>query len=262
MTLATIDHDLCDREGACIDACPRMLFLRGEGSFPVERPDAQSLCIQCGQCVAVCAKGALTNHLMEGKEFLEKADLNRGADQLAWIMKARRSVRAYRHRPVDKAVFRELFDVVRYAPTGSNTQKLWWIATLEPENTRVLARLGLDWMRRTYYPDSTDEDWAGGVDPVLRGAPHVALCCAPEDYPGAKTDAVIALTHLDLLAASRGLGTCWAGVFLKAVGGWPPLAEALSLPPGQKVFGAMMLGYPRFDFRLVPPRKPAAVDWR
>lgn len=262
MDLVTIDKGLCDREGACIDCCPYAILLRGKDGYPVEREDAASLCIRCGQCVSVCAKGALTNHHFAGKEFVEKASLNRAVDPLAYAMKTRRSARGFHSRPVDKIVLKALFDVVRYAPTANNSQKLWWVVTLEAEGTRTLGSLALDWMRRTYYPDSLDEAWAGDADPVLRGAPHLLLCCAPEDYRWGATDSAIAVTHLDLLAASRGLGTCWAGVFLRAVEGWPPLAEALGLPPGQKAFGGLMLGYPRYDYRLVPPRKPSAVDWR
>lgn len=262
MTLVTIDSDLCDREGACIDSCPHGLLLRGPDGFPVEREDAASLCIRCGQCVSVCAKGALTNHLLTGQEFLDKSSLDRAADPLVYAMKTRRSVRAFKRRPVDKAVLKSLFDVVRYAPTANNSQKLWWIVTLETEGTRNFAALGLDWLRKTYFPDGLDGAWEGDADPVLRGAPHLLLCCAPEDYRWAATDCAIAVTHLELLAASRGLGTCWSGVFLRALEGWPPLAEALCLPPGQKVYAGLVLGYPRFEYRLVPPRKPAAVNWR
>lgn len=262
MALVTIDKELCDREGACIDSCPHALLSRGKDGFPVERDDAATLCIRCGQCVSVCGKLALTNHLLEGQEFLEKSSLDRAADPLVYAMRTRRSVRAFKPRAVDKAVLKGLFDVVRYAPTANNSQKLWWIVTLETENTRNLASLGLEWVRRTYFPDGLDEAWAGDPDPVLRAAPHLVLCCAPEDYRWGLTDCAIALTHLELLAASRGLGTCWAGVFLRALEDWAPLAEALDLPPGQKVCGGLMLGYPRFEYRLVPPRKPAAVNWR
>lgn len=262
MTLVSIDRDLCDRDGACLDSCPHTLLLRGKDGFPAERGDAASLCIRCGQCVSVCAKGALTNHLLEGKEFLDKSTLARAADPLGYTMLTRRSVRAFKRCAVDKAVFKSLFDVVRYAPTANNSQKLWWIVTLETEGTRNLAALGLDWLRKTYFPDDLGEAWEGDEDPVLRGAPHLLLCCAPADYRWAATDSAIAVTYMELLAASRGLGTCWTGVFMRALEGWPPLVEALGLPPGQKVFGGLTLGYPRYEHRLVPPRKPAAVNWR
>ncbi|MDQ7833983.1 MAG: nitroreductase family protein [Humidesulfovibrio sp.] len=262
MALVTIDLALCDREGACIDSCPHGLLLRGQDGLPVERVGAASHCIRCGQCVSVCSKSALTNHLLAGQEFQDKSTFDRAADPLAYIIKTRRSVRAFQKRAVDKTVFKSLFDLVRYAPTANNSQKLWWLVTLEAESTKNFAALALEWLIRSYYPNELEKPWEGDADPVLRGAPHVVLCCAPEEYRWGATDAAIAVTHVELLAASRGLATCWAGIFIRALEGWPPLLEALALPPGQKVFGGLMLGYPRFNHRLVPPRKPAAIGWR
>ena len=34
-----------------------------------------------------------------------------------------------------------------------------------------------------------------------------------------------------------------------------PLADMLDLPPGHKVYGALMAGYPKYRFFRLPPRK-------
>ncbi|MDR3640205.1 MAG: nitroreductase family protein [Humidesulfovibrio sp.] len=261
MPLITIDERLCTQEGACIDACPAALLKRGEHSYPVEIEGAYKACIRCGHCVAVCRPGALANDALPREGFEEIADLKTESDPLAFVMRTRRSIRAFREKPVPRTELKALFEVVRHAPTSNNTQSLWWIVTSDRDQTKALADLARRWMRRAYWPEIPEDQWPDD-DPVLRGAPHLALCCAPEASRSSQVDAAIAVTHLDLLAASRGIGTCWTGVFLRAIEGWPPLLEALSLPPGQKVFGGLILGYPRHPFRLVPPRKPSAVDWR
>lgn len=219
-------------------------------------------CIRCGECVAVCPHGALQNKHFEFSDFQPISSLQRDVDPVAYVMRTRRSVRAFREQAVPLADLKALFDVVRYAPTNRNSQELWWIVTTGRSETKAFADLARTWMRRSYWPDAPDSYWQEDDDPVLRGAPHLALCCAPADSKWGYTNAAIALTHLDLLAASRGIGACWAGVFMRAVDDWPPLAEAVNLPPGQKIFGALFLGYPKFPFSFVPPRKPSAVDWR
>lgn len=262
MSMLTINKDRCQRDGACIDCCPYGLIVRDAAGFPVSRSEVEGLCIRCGHCVAVCGAGALANHFLDDQVFQPLADLDRAADPLAFAMRTRRSVRGFQQRPVERWVLKDILDVARYAPTANNSQKLWWVVVLEQEQMRRLAELAKEWMRQVYFPDHEGDVWPPGVDPVLRGAPHLLLCCAPADYPWAATDCAIAATHVDLLASARGLGTCWAGVFLRAAEGSPALAEALALPPGQKAYSALMLGHPRYDFTLVPPRKPLAVDWR
>ena len=74
-------------------------------------------------------------------------------------------------------------------------------------------------------------------------------------------DTALALSYLELYAPVSGLGTCWAGYFYSAVNAYPPLFEALSLPAKHKAFGAMMVGYPKFRYQRLVPRKPPKVNW-
>jgi len=261
MGILSIDRELCQREGACVDVCPYALLRCGEDGVPVEVAGAEAACILCGHCVAVCRSGALTHNQLDRATFVELDGLDR-TDALAYAMRARRSVRAFRAGDVPRAELAALFELVRMAPTANNSQKLWWIVTTGREQTAGLARLAARWMHRAFYPKHAAPPWGEDGDPALRGAPHLALCCAPADYAWGATDAAIAATHLELLAFSRGLGTCWAGVFLRAACGSAELAEALALPEGQKIYAALMLGRPRHPFRLAPPRNPAAIDWR
>lgn len=76
-------------------------------------------------------------------------------------------------------------------------------------------------------------------------------------------DCVFALAHLDLAAHSFGLGTCWAGILMSGATAYQPLAKALALLPGHRLYGAVMLGYPKFRYhRIPPPRDQARITWR
>ena len=104
--------------------------------------------------------------------------------------------------------------------------------------------------------------WDAGVDRILRGAPHVIVAFAHQDDRTAPAACTIAQTYLELAAHALGLGACWAGYFNAAANMWPPLQETLGLPQGHVSFGAMMVGYPRFKYHRIPPRRTARIKWR
>jgi nitroreductase len=77
----------------------------------------------------------------------------------------------------------------------------------------------------------------------------------------APVDCAIALTYLELAAKAHGLGSCWAGLLTRAVGLYAPAAEFLNLPDSNKVYGAVMLGYPKYRYQRIPKRNDIKVKW-
>lgn len=130
--VATIEIDLsrCERDGLCISECPVFIFQRGPDKFPVVDQQAAERCIDCGHCMAVCPPGVIS---MNGRTAADMIPLDAGlavdptgAEQ---PMRARRSVRRFRRKPVDRDTIRRCIDVARYAPSGMNTQPCtgsWW----------------------------------------------------------------------------------------------------------------------------------------
>jgi nitroreductase len=102
--------------------------------------------------------------------------------------------------------------------------------------------------------------WDRGVDYICRGAPHLAIAHGPRDW--GLTDGAIALTYLEMLAPSFGVGACWAGYLTGASNNYEPLKRELALADGHVVAGALMLGYPVHRFHRIPNRQPLKVQWR
>lgn len=153
---------------------------------------------------------------------------------------ARFSVRAYRPDPVPEALLEELLETVRLAPSACNRQ---------PFRVVVLPTKGREGDLLRIYP----KPWFVQAPLVL------AVCAVPAEawtrsrYDGwsaAETDATIAMDHLLLAAADRGLGTCWVAAF-------DPVAarEVLALPDGIVPVAFTPLGWPA-DVPAPKERRP------
>lgn len=53
----SINPELCNLCGMCIDICPQRVFDREDHSVIVARPED---CMECGACMLNCQQGALT----------------------------------------------------------------------------------------------------------------------------------------------------------------------------------------------------------
>jgi nitroreductase len=201
-----------------------------------------------------------------------RRELSPGPEQVEQFLKSRRSIRVFKPEPVPRDALAKLIDIARYAPSGSNRQPVQWLVVESPELVKRLSWLVTDWMRVAIAetPEMADRlplhrmtrALERGIDPILRGAPHVILAHAPKDQPSAQQDGLIALTYLELAAYSLGLGACWAGFLYFAVTSYRPMREALQFPPGNHCLGAMMIGYPKHGFRRIPLRNEPEIIWR
>lgn len=274
MSLFSIDQKKCKRDGICAAECPPQIIVqRDRKSFPSLEENGEDFCINCGHCVAVCPHGALTLSTMSPADCppIQK-NLLPDADALKHFLQARRSIRRYKTKPVSRKLMKELIDAARYAPTGSNSQKVHWTVFQNPGDVHRLAGLTIDFMK-TMLPLFTDElmarrfrriveAWDNGIDRVLRSAPHLIVVHSPVDVSIPAADCAIALTFLELYARTKGLGTCWAGYLTTAAGLHEPMMKALDLPAGHKCFGAVMLGYPQYGYYRIPKRNEALITWR
>jgi nitroreductase len=183
--------------------------------------------------------------------------------ELSDVIRRRHMVRSFSDRPLDGGLVASLLDDVGRIPTAGNTQGVAWLVLTGPEQTEVY------WRHTTTEPwRARSRRWAG-----MRRAPVVALSLAsPAAYVtrygepdkagsglgpveagegGAAAwpvpywfgDAAFATMLLLLRAAEAGVGAGFLGNFR----GEEPLLAALGVPPGWRLFGAVMLGHPAGD---------------
>ncbi|MDY7032169.1 MAG: nitroreductase family protein [Thermodesulfobacteriota bacterium] len=165
-----------------------------------------------------------------------------------------------------------MIDLARYAPTGHNSQSVEWLVLGNRGELKHLAEITIEWMRwmldnmsefaLSFHMNRAIRKWEEGNDVILRGAPIVMVAHAAKNDHMASTSSTIALSYLELAATSMGLGCCWAGYFHAAATTFPLMMEALQLPDGHQCMGAMMVGYPKFNFHRLPLRNQPEIIWR
>jgi nitroreductase/NAD-dependent dihydropyrimidine dehydrogenase PreA subunit len=274
MSFLTVDQDKCKRDGVCAAECPlNLIVLKEPNSFPSSINDAEQLCISCGHCAAVCPNSAISVNTVNA---IECSPTNPGLlpthEQVQHFLKSRRSIRSFSDKTVDRNTLGKLIDIASYAPSGHNQQPVHWLVIEDKNKVQRIAGLVVNWMR--YLIDNMPElavsmhveticsAWEQGRDRICREAPHLIIAHAPEDLTASQGSCTIALSYLELAAYSMGIGACWAGYVGTAAGSFPPLIQELALPDGHKAFGAMMLGYPKYRYHMIPPRIAPRIIWR
>ena len=274
MSFLTVDQTKCKRDRICAAECPaRLIVFRELDAFPSSVKRAEQFCLRCGHCVAVCPHQAISVKTVNSVDCVPvDPGLLPAPAQVEHLLKSRRSIRSFKDKSVDRAILEKLIDVSAYAPSGHNMQPVHWLVVADKHQVRHIAGLVVDWMRyiiehmpqiaAVMHMEAVCYAWDKGIDTICRNAPHLIIAHAPEDTHVSQGSCTIALTYLELAAYSMGVGACWAGFVGAAAETFPPLMQELALPEGHKAFGAMLIGYPKYQYHRIPPRTAPRIIWR
>jgi nitroreductase/NAD-dependent dihydropyrimidine dehydrogenase PreA subunit len=288
MNWVTIDQELCNACGICARRCPRC-YTNKEGVISVQADE--ECCNLCGHCVALCKPSAITHSRMDMDNFPPAGDqIHLETDDFIRLVRQRRSYRAYRSKAVPRQDLEKLIEMCRYCPTGSNLQTVQIKIITKPEKIKelsdhtveffmgMISQVAHEIKKLTSQGKPVPPELAEqkifvdrysrmglarelGIDPILHQAPVVLIFHSPPNPSTPKDDCVIAAQTVVLGAMTMGLGTCYIGLLTKAALDYPPLQEALGLPPGDLVYSVLVLGYPRLKFHKAVDRKPLTVQW-
>ncbi len=262
------DSSKCLQDGLCVRVCPTGRIELGEDKRP--SPVADLRCLHCGHCTAACPAGAISQG--EGEIEPLPRDWQLDTDKVAYLLKGRRSIRAFRGEPLEQETIATMIRVAQYAPSGHNSQPLAWTVISARSEVRRIVETTAMWMRQVVAAGSplavalglpkVLADWDRGIDSICRQAPHLIIAHAPASLQSGAHAAAIAMTYLDLAGQPLGAGTCWAGFVLVGAGASPEVHAALGLPAGQRLAGIVMAGRPAVAYRRIPQRNQPRIEWR
>ena len=286
MSWVAIDESKCTVCGTCVERCA--CFSENDGKILAAADENN--CIQCGHCVSLCPTGAISHSEMDMDNFMDlEDDIKISTDDFVEFVRRRRSHRRFSDKPVPKEVIEKLVDVCRYAPTGSNVQNVEILLIQNPEKIKKLSDLTMESFEKAHKmleartkaiidagkevpPDMQysldvlrlrNERMAArdpGRDTVFHKAPVVWIFHSPEATSAPKDNGVIASTTVALTAMTMGLESTYIGIFEMAAS-YRPIKEELNLPPGNKIFSVLIMGYPTWTYHRTIDRKPIKVRY-
>ena len=289
MSKITIDNVLCKKCGLCTLLCPESIFVQENGSVPkLSRIEA---CISCGQCVAACPVEAISHKdFPKGSMTLVNQKIVPSAEQVLEILKARRSIRVFDEKPVEKEHIEKIIEGARFTPSAHNLQSTEFvvvqdITTLERIRelavsrlaktikllrnplTRSLAflKLGKNTTKNALHLlpslEMLVDNTSNGKDKLLFNAPCLIILHAEDSVLFAEVNANLALQNASLISHALGLGSMYSGIIVRVAHVDRSIARLLSIPDNHQIYAALTIGYPRIKYHYRIERKIPRVRW-
>jgi len=159
---------------------------------------------------------------MEGLTEVEKA------------IRERRSVRAYKDKPVPEELLQRVLEAARWAPSAVNLQPWHFVVVREREGREFISRHSRFLFVRNRHISEA---------PVC-----IIICGDPRRSKWFQYDCALAGGNIMLAAHSLGLGSCWIGIFDAGA-----IKERFGIPSHLEIVGIITLGYP--DGEPSPPSR-------
>lgn len=285
-----IDEALCTECGCCVSICPS-LCLSKKDKKPAVNAHGLFGCLACGHCLAVCPSGAIrvTGRGMTVDDVLPLPPTSARvqAEALEGLLLARRSMRRYEDRPVERPILDRLLAMASTAPMGFPPSPVGVVVICGKERVQELAKdLTVAFKKWLFFGtpvgsvvlrlmmDKTSVNMMRTlVLPVVRAIIEArkenrdllfydAPCVILFHYPMKDTiDPAIACSFATLAAETLGLGSCIIGTVQPALQGDKKLKAKWGIPEKNFPSIAMTLGYPDIKFINGIRRRFASVDY-
>lgn len=253
-----IDLDQCIGCLKCVSVCPFNIL-----DVKDEKPEmgVEKRCVRCLHCAAACPQKAIGLGELAGILPDEMPAFPEDFPKLIeGFLMTRRSYRSFKKEAVPREILRRALRVSAWAPSAKNQHPTKWIVIDDDKKIRIMMDHILEYVRETGISPEIAELYERGKNVVMGNAKTLLLAYAGTGAINPPVDTALALHHVELMLQSQGIGTCWAGYFMRMCNQVPALREILQLPEGCQFYGAMMAGYPEKEEYLHIPNRHMQPD--
>lgn len=287
----TINQDLCKKCMLCIEVCPVNMIgkdSKGNINFIAER---ESICLECGQCMAICSTDAIKVSQYSYDENLfplpeHKIDAQSFTDFIA----SRRSVRNFREKPVEKELIEKALESLCYTPSGAEPYKVEITVVNDREKIEKVLPLiekfldnVVKWVESPFvsriikmkkgsetfntlkhhlYPMAKKENYKLKYgDRISRGASALIILHADQGAEEHTHNSLIYATYISFALHSLGLGGTINGIIPAAINKDPQIKSYFNIPENHEAVISIMFGYPKYKYKKMIKRAPKKTHW-
>ena len=261
-----IDLSKCTRCLKCVKDCPAM-------AITIESGKIADTCIHCGHCIAICPEMTV---FPENGKIVPLCPHSVTSTDFKLFTAGIRSCRNYESKEVPETLLMELVSNIRQYPSASNSRPLQITIVRTKDKIQLLNDLTEDSLIRLFsfvtsplirlsiklfgpkmdlqklkrYKESFVEKKKTNNSMICHHAPAVMLFHGPVMETGMlEADANIWATYTSLYANSMGLATCFNGFIVKAFGKDGKHKHHFGIPEKNKIYAAILIGYPKVKYR-------------
>ncbi|MBN2041768.1 MAG: nitroreductase family protein [Spirochaetes bacterium] len=287
----SIDQKKCSMCKLCIEICPNNVIGINSSNEVSFIPEKESICIKCGQCMAICRPKAIQ---IEGityeKDLFDLPESGTKYKQLMNFIANRRSVRNFKDQSIPKEILKQILDSIHFAPFGASPEEVHITVV---SNRKVIKSVlpGISefyesipgWIKnpiiRSKIKSSegleTFNTLANHVAPIAksgnyklkqgdritRNAPAVIIFHAEKGAEEHTNNSLIYAVYAILAAQSLGLGATMVGLLPAAINKLKDVKKKFQIPNKHEAVMSVILGYPEYKYTRAIRRDVHTVNW-
>ena len=280
-----IDHDKCKKCKLCIEVCPVNIIGIDENGLVNFIPKREKICLECGQCMAICSTNAIKIPKYSYETNFEQLPTETfNFQEFKDFVSTRRSIRNFKNKSVEKETIEQLLEVLQYAPYGAEPNKVEItfinnrkkIEEILPATEKLLddvvkwienpiisfiikRKKGIETfntLKNHLYPMAKSENYKLKYgDRITRGAPALMIFHAEKGAEEHTNNSLIYATHCMFAAQSLGLGTSMNGIIPAAINKIPKVRKIFSIPENHEAIISLTIGYPKYKYKKTVKRE-------